>query len=128
MFRDKLPPELPSLRDVEHVIETEDALSVRCPPFKMSPLELDELQRQLKDLLDKGFVRPRSSPWGAPVLFVRKKGGSLRMCIDYRMINSLCIKRLNTPLPRIDECLERLQGAKYFSQLDLTSGYHQVRI
>lgn len=113
---------------MEHVIETGDAAPVRRPPFKMSPLELDELQRQLKDLLDKGFIQPSSSPWGAPVLFVRKKGGALRMCIDYRMINSLCTKRLNTPLPRIDECLERLSGAKYFSQLDLTSGYHQIRI
>lgn len=128
VFRDKLPPELPPLREVEHVIETGDAAPVRRPPFKMSPLELDELQRQLKDLLDKGFIQPSSSPWGAPVLFVRKKGGALRMCIDYRMINSLCTKRLNTPLPRIDECLERLSGAKYFSQLDLTSGYHQIRI
>ena len=116
-FRDKLPPKLPPLRDVEHVIETGDAKPVSRPPFKMSPLELDELQRQLKDLLDKGFIQPSSSPWGAPVLFVRKKDGSLRMCIDYRMINSLCIKRLNTPLPRIDECLERLNGAKYFQSI-----------
>lgn len=128
VFRDKLPPELPPLRDVEHVIETGDAQPVRRPPFKMSPLELDELQRQLKDLMEKGFIQPSSSPWGAPVLFVRKKGGALRMCIDYRAINSLCTKKLNTPLPRIDECLERLSGAKYFSQLDLTSGYHQIRI
>lgn len=96
VFRDKLPPELPPLRNVEHVIETGDASPVRRPPFKMSPLELDELQRQLKDLLDKGLIQASSSPWGAPVLFVRKKGGALRMCIDYRMINSLCTKRLNT--------------------------------
>lgn len=128
VFKDKLPSELPPLRNVEHVIETGDASPIRRPPFKMSPLELDELQRQLKELLDKGFIQPSSSPWGAPVLFVRKKGGALRMCIDYRAINSLCTKRLNTPLPRIDECLERLSGAKYFSQLDLTSGYHQIRI
>lgn len=121
VFQEQLPPKLPPSRNVEHVIETDDATPIRRAPFKMSPLELDELQRQLKDLLAKGFIQPSSSPWGAPVLFVRKKGGALRMCIDYRAINSLCIKRLNTPLPRIDECLERLHGAKYFSQLDLTS-------
>ena len=128
VFTDKLPPGLPPDRGIEHVIETGDAEPVCKHPFKMSPLELDELQRQLKDLLDKGFIQPSSSPWGAPVLFVRKKSGELRMCIDFRIINSLCTKKLNTPLPRIDECLERLGGARYFSQFDLTSGYHQIRL
>ncbi|KAG0741236.1 hypothetical protein G6F22_005145 [Rhizopus arrhizus] len=120
-------PGLPPMRTVEHVIDTGEAKPVNRPPFKMSPRELDELQRQLKELLSAGFIRPSYSPWGAPVLFVRKKDGSLRMCIDYRAINSLT-KRISTPLPRIDECLERLGGAKYFSSIDLKSGYHQVRI
>lgn len=93
----------------------------------MSPRELDELQKQLKELLGLGLIRPSSSPWGAPVLFVRKKDGTLRMCIDYRAVNAVT-RRLNTPLPRIDECLDRLGGAKIFSSIDLKSGYHQVRI
>lgn len=93
----------------------------------MSPKELDELRRQLKELLDLGLIRPSSSPWGAPVLYVKKKDGSMRLCIDYRAINA--VTRRNThPLPCIDECLERLGGAKYFSSIDLKSGYHQVRI
>ncbi|KAG1393183.1 hypothetical protein G6F60_011646 [Rhizopus arrhizus] len=127
VFRNDLPPGLPPVRVVEHVIDTGDANPINKPPFKMSPLELDELRRQLKELLTLGFIRPSSSPWGAPVLFVRKKDGTLRMCIDYRAVNALT-RRLNTPLPRIDECLERLGGARYFSSIDLKSGYHQVRI
>lgn len=127
VFRDDLPPGLPPVRIVEHVIDTGDSKPISRPPFKMSPRELDELQKQLKELLTLGLIRPSSSPWGAPVLFVRKKDGTLRMCIDYRAVNSLT-RRLNTPLPRIDECLERLGGSKYFSSIDLKSGYHQVRI
>lgn len=127
VFCDDLPPGLPPIRTVEHVIDTGDASPVSRPPFKMSPLELDELRKQLDELLSLGLIRPSSSPWGAPVLFVRKKDGKLRMCIDYRAVNALT-RRINTPLPRIDECLERLGGAKYFSSLDLKSGYHQVRI
>ncbi|KAG1524348.1 hypothetical protein G6F51_014436 [Rhizopus arrhizus] len=95
---------------VKPVIDTGDSKSISRPPFKMSPRELDELQKQLKELLSLGLIRPSSSPWGAPVLFVRKKDGTLRMCIDYRAVNSLT-RRLNTPLPRIDECLERLGGS-----------------
>ncbi|KAG0749205.1 hypothetical protein G6F29_013894 [Rhizopus arrhizus] len=93
----------------------------------MSPAELDELQKQLKELLSLGLIRPSSSPWGAPVLFVRKKDGSMRMCIDYRALNKLTVRNSH-PLPRIDECLDRLKGAKFFTSLDLKSGYHQVRI
>jgi hypothetical protein len=89
--------------------------------------ELEELKRQLKELLEKGLIRPSTSPYGAPVLFVRKKDGTLRMCIDYRGLNAITIKN-KYPLPRIDELLDRLYGAKYFSKLDLRSGYWQVRI
>ena len=81
----------------------------------------------MKDLLDKGFIRPSSSPWGAPVLFVRKKDGSLRMCIDYRQLNKVTTKN-KYPLPRIDDLFDQLQGAKWFSKIDLRSGYHQVRV
>ena len=80
----------------------------------MAPAELKE---QLKDLLDKGFIRPSVSPWGAPVLFVRKKDGSLRMCIDYRQLNKVTIKN-KYPLARIDDLFDQLQGATYFSKID----------
>ena len=77
--------------------------------------------------MDKGFVRPSVSPWGAPVLFVKKKDGSMRMCIDYRRLNQVTIKN-KYPLPRIDELFDQLQGASYFSKIDLRSGYHQLRV
>ena len=88
---------------------------------------MKELKEQLRELLEKGFIRPSTSPWGAPVLFVRKKDGSLRMCIDYRQLNKVTIKN-RYPLPRIDDLFDQLQGAKCFSKIDLRSGYHQVRV
>jgi len=91
----------------------------------MDPAELKELKDQLKDLLDKGFIRPSSSPWGAPVLFIRKKDGSLRMCIDYRQLNKVTIKN-KYPLSKIDDMFDQLQGAECFSKIDLRSGYHQI--
>ncbi|KAG0776882.1 hypothetical protein G6F62_013237 [Rhizopus arrhizus] len=124
VFCDDLPG-LPPDRGVAHVINTGDAKPVNRSPFKMSPAELDELQKQLKELLSLGLIRPSSSPWGAPVLFVRKKDGSMRMCIDYRALNKLTVRNSH-PLPRIDECLDRLKGAKFFTSLDLKSGYHQI--
>ncbi|KAL5549643.1 hypothetical protein UlMin_004874 [Ulmus minor] len=93
----------------------------------MAPAELKELQIQLQELLDKGFIRPSYSPWGAPVLFVKKKDGTLRMCIDYRELNKLTIKN-KYPLPRIDDLFDQLKGAANFSKIDLCSGYHQLRI
>ncbi|KAL5542213.1 hypothetical protein UlMin_009923 [Ulmus minor] len=93
----------------------------------MAPAELKELQIQLQELLDKGFIRPSYSPWGAPVLFVKKKDGTLRMCIDYRELNKLTIKN-KYPLPRIDDLFDQLKGAANFSKIDLRSGYHQLRI
>ena len=88
---------------------------------------MDELLGQLRELQDKGFIRPSSSPWGAPVLFVKKKDGSFRMCIDYRELNKLTIKN-RYPLPRIDDLFDQLQGSQYFSKIDLRSGYHQLRV
>ncbi|GBG78883.1 hypothetical protein CBR_g28598 [Chara braunii] len=93
----------------------------------MSEEELTVLRAQLDDLLDKGWIRPSSSPYGAPVLFVRKKNKDLRLCIDYRKLNAQTVKNVR-PLPRIDDLLERLGGAKYFSKLDLELGYHQISI
>ncbi|XP_074277642.1 uncharacterized protein LOC141601274 [Silene latifolia] len=93
----------------------------------MGPKELEELKKQLEELLDKGYVRPSVSPWGAPVLFVKKKDGSMRLCIDYRELNNVTIKN-RYPLPRIDDLFDQLSGAGIFSKIDLRSGYHQLRI
>ena len=93
----------------------------------MARAELQELKDQLKDLLRKGFIRPSMYPWGAPVLFVHKKYGSLRMCIDCRQLNKVTIKN-KYPLPRIDDLFDQLQGARCFSKIDLRSGYHKVRV
>ncbi|GJT76719.1 putative reverse transcriptase domain-containing protein [Tanacetum coccineum] len=94
------------------------------PKFKTLP---EELSDQLKELSDKGFIRPSSSPWGAPVLFVKKKDGSFRMCIDYRELNKLTVKN-RYPLPRIDDLFDQLQGSSIYSKIDLRSGYHQLRV
>lgn len=96
-------------------------------PYRMALAEMAELKKQLDELMEKGFVRPSSSPWGAPVLFVKKKDGSFRLCIDYRGINRVTVKN-KYPLPRIDELLDQLRGATCFSKIDLASGYHQIPI
>ncbi|KAK9153378.1 hypothetical protein Sjap_000858 [Stephania japonica] len=93
----------------------------------MSASEQGELRSQLEELLQKGFIHPSMSPWGAPVLFVKKKDGSLRLCIDYRKLNQVTIRN-RYPLPRIDDLFDQLAGAKFFSKIDLRSGYHQLRI
>ena len=93
----------------------------------MSPAELAELKKQLQELLDKGFIRPSTSAWGCPTLFVKKKDDSLRLCIDYLPLNAVTIKN-KFPLPRIDVLFDQLVGAKVFSKIDLRSGYHQIKI
>ena len=111
---------------VEHSIELLPGVQPVCKPvFRMSPKELDCLKEEIKTLEKAGFIVPSKSPWGSPVLFAKKKDGSLRMCVDYRELNKLTIQNKYPP-PRIDAIFDRLQGAKYFSKLDLTSGYHQV--
>ena len=95
--------------------------------YHMVPTELKELMTQLKDFLDKDFIQPSIYPWGALVLFVKKKDGSLRMCNDYRQLNKVTIKNKN-PLPRIDDLFDQLQGGSYFLKIDLSSGYHQLRV
>ncbi|GJV47664.1 putative reverse transcriptase domain-containing protein [Tanacetum coccineum] len=94
---------------------------------KLAPIELQELSTQLQELSDKGFIRPSSSPWGAPVLFVKKKDRSFQMCIDYRELNKLTVKN-RYPLPRIDDLFDQLQGSRVYSKIDLRSGYHQLRV
>ena len=127
VFLDDLPG-LPPSREVDFEIETlPGAAPISIAPYRMAPLELKELKKQLEELLEKGFIRPSISPWGAPVLFVKKKDGSLRLCIDYRQLNKITIKN-RYPLPRIDDLLDQLRGATVFSKIDLRSGYWQLRI
>ncbi|KAI3499626.1 hypothetical protein L1887_35430 [Cichorium endivia] len=130
-YLEVFPEELPGLpphRQVEFRIDLiPGAAPVAKTPYRLAPSEMQELSGQLQELLDKRFIRPSSSPWGAPVLFVKKKDGSFRMCIDYRELNKLIIKN-RYPLPRIDDLFDQLQGASYFSKIDLRSGYHQLRV
>ncbi|KAL5845609.1 hypothetical protein ACOSQ3_009133 [Xanthoceras sorbifolium] len=130
-FSDIFPEELPNLppvREVEFVIDVIPGTTpVSIAPYRITPAKLKELKLQLQELLDKGFKRPSVSPWGAPVLFVKKKDGSMRLCIDYRQLNKLTIKN-KYPLPRIDDLFDQLRGATVFSKIDPRSGYHQLRV
>ena len=94
---------------------------------RMALVELQELRVQLQELPDKGFIRPSTSPWGAPVLFAKKKDKTLRLCIDYRQLNRVTIKN-RYPLPRIDDLFDQLRGARVYSKIDLPTGYHQLRV
>nr|GFB89935.1 putative reverse transcriptase domain-containing protein [Tanacetum cinerariifolium] len=96
-------------------------------PYGLAPSGMKDLSEQLKELSDKGFIRHSSSPWGAPVLFVKKKDGSFRMYIDYRVLNKLTVKNRYSP-PRIDDLFDQLQGSSVYSKIDLRSGYHQLRV
>ncbi|KAA0033196.1 ty3-gypsy retrotransposon protein [Cucumis melo var. makuwa] len=127
VFLEELPG-LPPHREVEFAIELEPGtVPISRAPYRMAPAELKELKVQLQELLDKGFIRPSVSPWGAPVLFVKKKDGSMRLCIDYKELNKVTVKN-RYPLPRIDDLFDQLQGAIVFSKIYLRSGYHQLRI
>ena len=127
VFLEELPG-LPPIREIEVSIETIPGVSpITQSPYRMAPMELAELKVQLQELLDKGFIRPSNSSWGAPVLFVKKKDGTLRLCIDYRQLNKVTVKN-RYPLPRIDDLFDQLKGARVFSKIDLRSGYHQLRI
>ena len=130
-FSDVFPDELPGLPQVREMDFQIEVLPGTAPlskaPYRMAPAELSELKSQLQGLLDLGFIRPSVSPWGAPVLFVRKKDGSMRLCIDYRELNRVTVKN-KYPLPRIDDLFDQLRGATIFSKIDLRSGYHQLRI
>ncbi|GJV32517.1 putative reverse transcriptase domain-containing protein [Tanacetum coccineum] len=121
-------PGLPPTRQVEFQIDlVPSAAPVARAPYRLAPSEMKELSEQLKELSDKGFIRPSSSPWGASVLFVKKKDGSFRMSIDYRELNKLTVKN-RYPLPRIDDLFDQLQGSSVYSKIDLRSGYHQLRV
>ena len=128
VFPEKLPAELPPQRDVDHRIELEPGSAPPSRPiYRMSPLELDELRKQLDELITNGYIQPSRSPYGAPILFVKKKSGELRMCVDYRALNKMTIKN-KYPIPLIDDLIDRVHGAKVFSKIDLRSGYYQIRI
>ncbi|GJV50385.1 putative reverse transcriptase domain-containing protein [Tanacetum coccineum] len=119
---------LPPQRQVEFRIDLiPRATPVAKSPYRLAPSEMQELFVQFQELQDKGFIRPSHSSWGAPVLFVKKKDGALRMCIDYKELNKLTIKN-RYPFPRIDDLFDQLQGARYLSKIDLRPGYHQLRV
>ncbi|GJW15419.1 putative reverse transcriptase domain-containing protein [Tanacetum coccineum] len=121
-------PGLPLTRQVEFQIDLIPGASpVARAPYRLAPFEMKELSEQLKELSDKGFIRPSSSPWGAPILFVKKKDGSFWMCIDYRELNKLTVKNRYL-LPRIEDLFDQLQGSSVYSKIDLRSGYHQLRV
>ncbi|GJS22547.1 putative reverse transcriptase domain-containing protein [Tanacetum coccineum] len=112
---------------VQELGENYGVAPVARAPYRLAPTKMKELVKQLKELSDKGFIRPSSSPWEAPILFVKKKDRSFRMCIDYRELNKLTVKN-RYPFPRIDDLFDQLQGSSIYSKIDLRSGYHQLRV
>jgi hypothetical protein len=130
-YPDVFPDDLsgmPPDRDIEFVIELQPGTTpISKRAYRMPPKELAELKTQLQELLDKGFIRLSSSPWGCPTLFVKKKYGILRLCVDYRPLNAVTIKN-KYPLHRIDVLFDQLAGEKVFSKIDFRSGYHQIKI
>ncbi|GKE89247.1 putative reverse transcriptase domain-containing protein, partial [Tanacetum coccineum] len=122
--KEKRLEDMPVIRDFPDVFP-DDLPGL--PPSSLAPSKMKELSKQLRELLEKGFIRPSLSPWGAPVLFVKKKYGSFRMCIDYLELNMLIVKNCY-PLPRINDLFDQLQGSSVYSKIDLRPGYHQLRI
>jgi hypothetical protein len=130
-YPDVFPSELPGIpptRGASFQIKLiPSTMPIHKSPYRMAPKEQLELKKQLDDVLAKGFIRPSKSPWAFHVLFMEKKDGSNRLCVDYRALNAVTIKN-KYPLPRIDVLFEQLRGAKIFLKIDLNSGYHQLRI
>ena len=122
-----LPNHSPPERSQDHTIETGDAHPINKSPYSLSKEQLNEQKRQVNYLLDRGLVRPSTSPWGSPVLFAKKKDGTWRMCIDYRALNNVTVRN-GYPLPKIQDCLDMIGTATYFSKIDLTSGYWQISV
>ncbi|GKF01605.1 putative reverse transcriptase domain-containing protein [Tanacetum coccineum] len=126
-FPEVFPEDLPGLPPTRQVEFQIDLVPVARAPYRLAPAKMKELSEQLQELSDKGFIRPSSSPWGAPVFFVKKKDRSFRMCIDYRELNKLTVRN-RYPLPRIDDLFDQLQGSIVYSKIDFRSDYHQLRV
>jgi hypothetical protein len=130
-FPNVFPEELPGMppdRDIEFLIELKPGTApIYRTPFRMTTPELAELKEHIRELVEKGFIHPSSSPWGALVIFVPKKDGTQRLCVDYRALNEVTVKN-KYPLPRIDDMFDQLRGACVFSKIDLRSGYHQLKV
>src|SRR5438105_12553489 len=130
-YPDVFPEDLPGLppdRELEFIINMMPGTTpISQRAYRMTVTKLAELKEQIRELLDKGYIKPSASPWGLPVLFVKKKDETMRMCIDYRSLNAVTIKN-KYPLPRIEDMFDQLKGAKYFSKIDLRSGYYQLKI
>ncbi|CAI7743062.1 unnamed protein product [Closterium sp. NIES-53] len=126
IFPDDLPPGLPPSRAVDHRIELEPgSRPVAKPQWRLSPAETEEMTQQVRHFLVQGFIQPSRSPWAAPILFAPKKDGGLRMYIDYRALNAATVK-IRFPVPRLEDLLDAVQGARVFSKINLRSGYHQI--
>jgi hypothetical protein len=130
-FPDVFPEELPGMppnRDIEFVIELKPGTApIYKTPFRMTTIELAELKEHIRELLEKGFIHPSSSPWRAPMIFVSKKDGTERLCMNYDALNEVTVKNKYPP-PRVDDLFDQLRGACVFSMVDLRSGYHQLKV
>jgi hypothetical protein len=122
------PADLPPQRSFDHSIPLiPGAVPIQKKPYRYAPSQKDELERQIKDMLDRGVIQPSTSPYASPVILVKKKDGGWRMCVDYRYLNELTVKN-RYPLPIVDELLDELHGTRWFTKLDLRSGYHQIQL
>ena len=127
MFPEELPG-MPPDRDIEFIIELVPGTGpIAQKPYRMNSKELDELKKQLDDMLRKGLIRPSASPWGSPVIFVDKRDGTTRLCVDYRKLNDVTIKN-KYPFPKIEDLFDQLNGSRIFSKIDLHTRYHQLKV
>jgi hypothetical protein len=127
VFSEELPG-MPPDRDIEFSIELlHETAPISKRAYRMDVKDLIELKKQIEELLEKGFIHPSSSPWGAPILYVNKKDGSRRMCVDYKSLNKVTIKNKYL-LPRIEDLFDQMTGATIFSKIDLRSDYHRLKI